>query len=200
MTDLPANLETALDQETFDVLDFVTGDLTPEDTVVIYTDATAGYALDRLAEAEKEQAKRGETEGLGIADELVWVDPDEVDALKAKIEASALTFKLKGLAPALKKALRANLVAKHNFKEDASFDESEGFYRDFTHELIARSIVEARTSTGKVDKTWTVEKISKLEGRIHPTEFARLDRAVFAVSSDAELFDLAVSADFLSKR
>lgn len=200
MTDLPDNISAVLDQDSFDVLEFVTGDLTPKDSVVVYTDTEAGYALDKLVEAEAENAKRGETEGFGITDELVWVDPDEVEALKAKIEASALTFELKGLAPAAKKALRASLVAKFNYKEGATFEESEPFFRAFTHEMIARSIVLAKNAAGKTDRNWTADKVAAFDGRLHPTEFARLDGAVAKVNADADVYDRAVSADFLSKR
>jgi len=200
LLELSENIEAALNQETFDVLEFVTGDLTPKDEVVIYTDAEAGYALDKLVQAEADNASRAESEGLGITDELTWVDPDEVDALRERIEASALTFELKGMAPQLKKAIRSALVAKHGHKESDDFEKAEPFYRELTHELIARSIVQARRADGKLDKTWTAEKIATLDGRLHPTEFGRLDQAVYRVNSDTDVFDRAVSADFLSKR
>lgn len=198
---LPETVKDALNQDTFDVLDFVTGDLTPKDSILIYTDREAGYELNQFVQREKEIAKRAEIEGLGIADDADWVDEDEVAAVRKRVEDSALTFHLKALAPALKKAIRQKLVATTNYVEGASFEENIEFFQQFTYELMARTIVKAVTATGKVDANWgDIEKIKKLEARLDESEFGRLDQKVFSINSDGDVYDAAVSADFLSKR
>lgn len=200
MTDQSTALTEALNHESFDVLEFVTGDRTPRKKVTIYTDAEAGYRLDELLAQEEESQRAGADDGLSIVDSVAWVDEDEVAELRAQIEASSLTFHLKGLAPKVREAIQKELQAKHNFKDDASDEVKTEYFEEFTSTLIARSIEKVTNAKGATDASWSADKISTLRGRVNGTEFARLDEAVFEINTDAELFNRAVNADFLSKR
>lgn len=197
---LPETVRPLLDQDTFDIFDFVTGDATPADQVVIYADRAAGWDLNKLVQREKDIENQATSDGLSIADDADWVDPEELAAVKARVEAGKLTFHLKALAPALKKSIRKHLEATHNFKADGSYEENESFYQALTYELAARTIVKAVNPAGQVNADWTIAKVQKLEERLDESEFARLDRAVFAINADGDLYEAAVSADFLSKR
>lgn len=199
MTDngLSDALNTALDQDAFDVLEFVTGDLTPRKKVTVYTDAEAGYRLDELLALE-EQSTKGAS--LSIADEVEWVDPDEVDELKARIEASALTFHLKGLPPKAREAVQKELQAKHNFSDDAPDEQKIAYFEDFQNTLTAKSIEKVTNSKGATDTSWSATKVETLSGRINGAEFQRLINAMYDINTDSEIYDRAVNADFLSKR
>ena len=201
MTELPENVTEALAPQTFDILEFVAGQGTPRDTVTIYTDSNAAFRLAELAEMEASNTKRAETEGLGITDELEWVDPDEVEALQTAILETALIFELKGLAPAAKKALRLGLVAKHNFKESEPAETQEAFFEDYTFTLIAKTISGVKRADGSVDPApWTPERVGQLRDILFEGEFTRLDTAVYEINFKTDIYDRAVSADFLSKR
>jgi len=198
--EFPQAIKDALDQETFDVLDFVTGDLTPQDTVKIYTDRAAGWDLNKLVSREKAIEDAAEKDGLSIADEADWVDPEELAAVQARVEAGALTFHLKALAPALKKAINKNLRATHSYKEGGDYNDNAAFFDALTFELMSRTIVKAVRADGKTDATWPIAKLEKLQGVLDEAEFGRLDVAVFSINAEGDLYEAAVSADFLSKR
>lgn len=200
MTDngLSTAVNEALNQESFDVLEFVTGDRTPRKKVTIYTDAEAGYRLDELLALEENGV--AQSDGLSITDDVPWVDEEEVAELQEKIKASALTFHLKGLAPKVRDAIQKELQARHNFSDTASDEAKVAYFEDFSGTLISRSIEKATNAAGASDTSWSTDKVNTLRGRINGTEFARLDEAVFDINTDAELFTRAVNADFLSKR
>ena len=201
MTELPENVTAALAPETFDVLEFISGGSTPVDDVTIYTANEAGYRLAQLAQMEALNADRAESEGLGIADELEWVDPDEVAELREKVEQTALKFKLKGLAPAAKKAIRNHLVAKHNFKEGSDVEDNEAYFEEYSYTLIAKTIAGVTRGDGAIDTNeWTPERVESLRASINEGEFQRLDAAVYSINFNTDIFDRAASADFLSKR
>lgn len=201
MTDLDPAIEAALAPETFDVLDFVQGRGLPRTTVTLYTDVEAGQRLADLAASEEDNAKQAESQGLGIADELVWVDPDEVEELRQRIESSAVIFHLRGLAPAAKTALRKSLVAKHNYSESLPAEEQEAYFEEYSYTLIAKSIEKVTRADGAEDpKKWTPSRVEKFHEEYNETEYARLDSAVFDVNFKTDVFDRAASADFLSKR
>lgn len=200
MTELPEEIATPLAPENFDVLDFVAGKGTPVGKVTIYTDDEAGHELAEWAQKEADNADRAEAEGFGIADEVEWIDPDVLDELRARVEASALTFKLRGLTPAEKKAIRNSLIAKHNFKEDST-EPQEEYFEEYSYTLIAKSIASVTRADGAIDdKKWTVERVAALRAKVNETEFARLDGEVYDINFKTDIYDRAVSADFLSKR
>ena len=199
--ELDESVIAALAPETFDVLDFVTGSGLPRKKVTLYTDVEAGQRLADLVAAEKAIENRAETDGLGITDDVEWVDPEEVAQLREKIEGSAITFTLKGLAPAAKKALRLSLVAKHNYKEDVPAAEQEGYFEEYSYTLIAKTIESLSRADGAVDnKKWTPERVKKFHESFNEGEYKRLDDTVYEVNFQTDVFDRAASADFLSKR
>jgi len=201
MSELDESVTEALAPETFDVLDFVQGRGLPRSAVTLYTDVEAGQRLADLAATEESNAKLAEKEGLGIADEVEWVDPDEVEELRERIENSAITFKLRGLAPAAKKALRNGLVAKHNFKEDVPANEQEAYFEEYSYTLIAKTVEAVVRADGAEDNTkWTPERVKAFHEAYNETEYARLDNAVYNINFNTDVFDRAASADFLSKR
>lgn len=203
MTDngLSDALNTVLDQDSFDVLEFVTGDLTPRKTVSVYTNSEAGYRLNELLEQEEENVRNASvSDGLSITDAGVYVDEDEVADLRAQVEASTLTFHLKGLAPKAREAIQKELQAKHNFSDESTDEVKEAYFNEFQNTLVAKSIEKVVNAKGAADKSWSAEKVAVLRGRVNNVELGRLDGAVFDINTDADLYSRAVNADFLSKR
>lgn len=201
MTDneLPEVVTEALAPTTFNVLDFVQGIAGPLDTVAIYTDNNAGYKLAKLREREAALAKK-DSDLVGIADEQDWIDADEIDALEAKVADSALIFQLQGLAPALKKAIRAEKIAKYGYKEGESAEDNEDFFEALTYELVAKTVKSVTKGNAIDAHTWTAEEVAQFRTTINESEFKKLDDAVFGINYQTDIFDRAVSADFLSKR
>src|SRR4051812_30021087 len=95
--DAEVAVEAATSEDSFDALAFFSNAALPEDTVTVYQDSKTAFALAVLAEkaiAQREaQKEQDEEEGLSLTDEAVeYIDPDEVAALKAKLNASAVIF------------------------------------------------------------------------------------------------------------
>lgn len=201
--DTEKTLDELLAADTFDVLDFVRAAILPEDTVTLFTDYDAGLKLTRLLAAEKkahkeaeESKKRNPAEALSIGDDYPEDHEEEINNLNARIEKSALTFALRGLAPAAKTAIEQNLKATKNYSEADGADNNE-FWEAYNLKLIADSIRSVTNSAGKInDKKWTPEQVKSFAESIHPEEYVKLMAAAQQLTFTSELFDSRVTADF----
>lgn len=201
MTETIENVSEALSSETFDVLDFVAGAGGPRDTVTVFTDKAAGYELLKLLAAEEVSDADIESQGLSIADDVPWIDPVEREALVKRINDSKITFHLQGLTPERRKEIRNALVEKHDYKEDEDPALYADYFEEFSAQLIAESIQKVVNAKGQSDtKPWTTDRVLALKGMILDGEYARLDAETFQLTYNAEIFDRAVNADFLSRR
>jgi hypothetical protein len=191
-------LKTAVDQATseeeFDALAYFSGDALPEASVTTYANAKAAYRLAELADKQREQAELEASEGLGITDEVEYIDPDEIDELKRKLTSSAIVFKLRGLAPAAKTALERKARASNPFTEGA---ENEEYNEAFNASLIASTIVSVSNATGKQDKNvWDADRVLAFSKVAPESEFSKLYVAVLRVNYIGDAIDQAVNADF----
>ena len=203
--DLPESVETALSPETFDVLEFVAGGNTPEDSVTIYTDQAAAYAYHNLIEkeraafeaAEKKKKESTKHSALSIADaddEVFHPDEQELAELLEQLEATALTFHVKGLAPKLRKAIEKEKVAKHNHKEGS---EDKEYYDDLYTTIVAKSIVGVTKADGSKGRTeWNSESVKALYEVLHESQWGLLLNACVSTGYNAGVFDGIVTADF----
>lgn len=193
-------IEAATAEDTFDVLAFVKGAATPEDDVTVYTDADAAMrtAKSLIAEKAKREAKENNDE-YSLADDYddedtAVLSEEELEELHERLLNSAITFHVKGLAPAALKALEKSLQAKLDYKEgraNPEYDEA------LERELISRSIVRVTNAAGAVSNAaWTVEQVSELTDNLYPSELNKLFVAVAQINYVAAIFDRAVSADF----
>lgn len=188
-TDVENIVDEALDLEEFDVLDFVSGGALPTKTIKFYTNAAAAFELAEIIDHEKAVA---ESETWSLADEND-VDEERVGELREALEASALTFELRGLAPAAILAIEASLRAKHEYKEG---DDNEAYNEAFNLQLVSDSIQSVTNAAGAKGKKLTPAAVRKLNGSAHPGEWAKLFGKVFELSYSYNIFDKAVSADF----
>lgn len=194
----PTAIETALAKETFSVLEFAQHqqELLPDDTVTLYTDAKTAYELKKLADKQKAYDKKAKkaADTLSIATEDHWVDTDEVDELKAQLEASKLVFTVRGLAPAAVTAIDKHAKATFPYTEGA---ENPEYNEYFNQTVIADTIVNVRNAVGAIDESkWDLQKVSQFSKIVPPTEFAKLFEKSFNVTFTQQAFEAAVTTDF----
>lgn len=163
---------------TFDVLSFVEGTAYPVETVKIYTDVKAVAEL-----LEANQAR--------LSNDIHKDDPRDFDAIiedaTARVNASALTFDLRGMPPGIVQELYASTEGETaeqvQEKEDA---------------LVARTIVDVRNADGIRDpRLWSGEDVAKLRRFVKEGEFGKLIQGVVNVNFNAAIFDQATDAGFL---
>lgn len=196
--EVPDAVEDGLKADTFDVLEFIAGASLPTDEVTVYTDRAAAHRLNVLLE-EEEANKPQEADTLSLADDYVSYSEheEEITALYEALEKTALTFELKGLAPALVEAIEREKIAKHNHSLDDLADNE--YFDDYYYTLVAKTISGVRRGDGAVNNApWTVEQVNKLmstEG-LHATQQGILLNAVIVLNFNAKLFQNAVTPDF----
>jgi len=184
----------ATSEEKFDVLDFFSGASLPETEVTVYADAGAAFRLAQIKSEEKERAARAEEEGISLTDDVGYTDEDEVDELARRLQASAVIFKLRGLAPAAHEALEKHARAVNPFTEGA---ENREYNEAYNASLIASTIVSVRNAKGVTDKNkWDAARVLAFAEKAQPSEFERLYIGVFNVNFLGDAIDRAVSADF----
>lgn len=184
----------ATSEDEFDALAFFSNAALPEDTVTIYGDAASAYRLAELDRKRKEQQAQDEDEGTSLTDEIEYIDPDEIDELKTRLNASAINFKLRGLAPAARDAIEKAARAKHPYVEGA---ENTEYNEAFNANLIASTIVSVSNAAGKIDKNkWDAARVLNFGKVAQASEFDKLFTGVFRVNYIGDAIDRAVSADF----
>lgn len=198
MTNTEAIVDAATNSETFDVLEFVTNAKLPEDTVSVNTDYAAGMRLNKIfaAEAAREKnAKKGKKDSLSIGDDYDDVtDENEVNELYERLAATAITFKLRGLAPAARKAIQNNLRATLNYTEGA---ENPEYWEALNTKIVADTIQSVTNASCQTDPNkWTPERLAKLEEIAHPEEFSKLLIAALELNFATQLVEAKVNADF----
>lgn len=194
--DVDAAIEEATSRDTFDVLEFVQGSNTPEQTITVYTDADAALKLAHIFIEEAARSKQASEESLGLTDEDEYegADEAEINELHERLSASALIFRLKGLAPAAVRALESHLKATTDYKEGA---ENEEFTEAFNNSLIAKTIKSVERPDGSVSTTaWTAETVGKLNESLYVSEANKLFNGAAEVNFVGAIFDRAVNADF----
>lgn len=168
---------TPLDPDEFDIIDFIEGSNYPEKTVTVYTNGKAALELRTLNEAP--EAER---------------DSAAIEAKQAEIEASALTFTLRGLAPAIIEVMMKKIEVN---SKDITDEERVKRFLESTDSLTAASIKGVKTADGREDKrAWDTARAAKLRGHLVSSEYEKLADGVNTVNFDAKLFSDMVDAGF----
>lgn len=187
MTDLEQTIVGAQAPEIFNVFAFLDETVYPTEDVTLYRDVVSAKKYVELASKYKvEEDKLKPDDGGAIkptAEMLDW--HDEQKKLVEKINASAMTFTLRGLPPYEVEAIVGD-------------DAPKGEYPNFQdHTLIARSIVTVKSADGKIDQhTWTDGEVSKLRGLLTGGEFGKLIVGTSSVNFTAAVFNQATDAGF----
>jgi len=173
-----------VDTKNFSVLDAAKGRSYPSDKAVVYTDVEALYDYDKL-----EGVANATSDG-----DAVNALEGQLEALREKIKASALTFHMRGFAPGVTQAINDEAAAK--FGPEADLDSGEPFIWR-ADKWIAESIIRVTDVDDAVDEhRWSIEDVVALRTWLPETEFAKVRLLAFSLSFQAWQFDRAVTADF----
>lgn len=192
--DVDVAVETATSEDSFDAFAFFSNAALPEDTVTVYADAATAYKLAELARKAEQQKELDEAEGTSLTDDVEYIDPDDVAALKEKLNTSAINFNLRAIAPAAREAIEKHARATHPYTEGG---ENTEYNEAFNANLIADTIVSVTNAKGVADKNkWDAARVLAWGKIAQPSEFDKLFTGVFRVNYIGDAIDRAVNADF----
>lgn len=198
-----ANVETALNADEFDVLDYIENQEVGTDEVTVYVNVKKAKELSKLLDeravllAERRAAQtRGHEEVLGLDEAFEDTEfDDEINALVDELEKTALIFELSTVAPALVRAIDKHYVATldSNADEEAKTKHEENRIAD----ILSRTIAGVRTGSGVRDlKPWDIERLKELEVKVYDEQFAKLASAMYTMVYTGTIFEEALTADF----
>lgn len=225
---IEAKVEELKAPETFDVRAALSGQTYPTQKVKVFVNAALAHEMNVLA--EDAARLRWEADKLmkdydGIAQPEGYVEKIEdaeaaearVAELLAEVQRSAMTFTLRGLAPAqfrlIDKKWRKHIKppVRKNYAPDADGEEEyelEIFERNMArnesvnHDCIASSIVKVENAAGQADTSvWKHDDVKNLFDTLLETEYEKLRLAFQDMTFAHTLFNKAIEedADFLSK-
>jgi hypothetical protein len=186
-------VEEATSREKFDVISFFSGGALPTEKVTIYRDIEAAYELNKIYEAEEAESKKKKSKKQ--VDELSIADSDNaneelIGEYRDRLNASAVTFHLRGLAPAAQTAIQKKL--------EATLDpSSEEFTDTFFGTIIAKTIQYVTNAQGaRDDSPWDKDRVDELSVNLPGEAFGKITEGVAKVTYAGNAIDKAVSADF----
>jgi hypothetical protein len=192
-------------EESFNLLDAVQEVSYPTGSVVVYTNGELAVELnDLIAERGAIEAIEAQQGAQSLSNpELADLDIAIAD-LKEEIHASQLTFHMRGVAPAVKRAIAKKARAKFKVPKNADeFERNELWLEEndwTTYEMIAHAITKVVNAKGAVDKSGKRnEDVRALSERLAESEFQKLDLLCAKLSSASQLFSETLDADFLPK-
>jgi hypothetical protein len=227
----------------FDVQQALTGQTYPTDKVTVFINAALAHSMNVLAEEavkldyEADRLQR-EAKGMleaeetiaepeGYSDKLAEAEAKTQEAREAEakvarligqVQASALTFHMRGLAPkqvelidkkcrkAIKPPARKNYPQDEDGQEEyelAVWERNRDRNQLVNHECIASAIVRVENADGDVDsRVWKAEDVENLQATVLETEYEKLRLMMQDLSFAHTLFNRAVEqdTDFLSRR
>lgn len=210
-------VEEMKSEESFDLSTALRKASYPTDDVTVYLDGETAYELDDLLNEISDLGFK--SAGLSAANTGGMTDDPEKAEIDAKIEelngqvkeaitrirSSALTFKLRGLAPKQWRTIVSSWERKIRPETKADIDvlEAENKRNDKSNaEILAKSVVSITDASGKVSKgAVSIEQIEELHDTIISEEFAKLMSKANVLTFANGRFNhvLASDADFLSK-
>lgn len=188
-------------EESFDLLAAVQDVAYPTGQTVIYLNGQLAQEYnDTKAELDLLKAE----ESQGIADPEQAELQEKLDKLLVEIRKTALTFHMRGVAPAVKKAISAKARSQFKVPKQADEDEKNEIWLKenawITNELIRHSIVKVVNAKGQVaTKAYENGDIQKLADTLIESEFSKLDALCAKLSQASYLFSESLDADFLQK-
>lgn len=197
------NVSKALNPETFDVLAFIEEQPVATDEVTIYTNVSKARALHKLVLERNEilatrRAKldKDDYSALALTDNEQDTElDDDINAIIEELERTALTFKLKTVAPALKRAIEKASEAKtqKDWTEQELTRHSERTQAD----ILSRAISSVTRGDGAVDLSdWDADRLLKLEEALYSEQAQQLITALYEMVYTGEVFSEALTVDF----
>lgn len=180
-TDFAAIVEAAQDKRTFDVLGFAKGRKYPQDIVTVYTDAESGYRAKHLSEILNDENDNEKREEIA----------EEIRAAWAAVEASALTFHLRGISQGAVEAI----ITEAGGKFDNTVEGPGAQWCNFRY--IGENIVSVTNAEGAVDNHhWSFEDVSELHAYLPSDEFKKIAALTDELTFAAAFVDASVTPDF----
>lgn len=184
-----------LTPETFNVLDVLSGVAYPSTTITLHLNEEAARLVNQLR--EKVEVEYSDTE----------VPADLSSALaeaREALEATKLTFHLRGISTEVERNCRAKAKAKFPDKKQnvngmqiaVPTEEQETFFQQL---VIAAHCQQIVNGEGKIHTAPDVEVIEQFYYRAPFSQVQKLIEAVNSLKVDAGEFEAAVSDDFLAK-
>lgn len=181
-TDFAAIVQAAQDKATFDVLAFAKGRKYPQDIVTVYTDAESGYQAKHLSEILNDEDDNDERERIA----------EEIRELWAAVEASALTFHLRGIS----QGAVDGIIREAGGKFEDTVEGPGAHWCNFRY--IAENIVSVTNAEGAVDNHhWTFEDVEELHAFLPADEFSKIAALTDELTFAAAFVDASVTPDFL---
>lgn len=231
-------------EKTFDARKAITGATYPQDKIEVYADAELAHELNVKAnEAAKArhladsiynaafktasenktiesdpEAEANDAPGYAEANAEAEALEAEVAALLQAIQASVLTYHMRGLAPAqwrlidqkwrkkVKAPARKNYAADEEGEEEfelATLERNMLRNNSINHDLIASAIVKVENVDGDVDSSvWSHDDVQNLFDAYMESEYEKLKNLMQQLTFANNIFQVAVNqdADFLSRR
>jgi hypothetical protein len=180
MTDPIALVTEAVNPKTFSVLDAAKNRSYPQDIVDVYTDAESAYQVNRLERKINDATDNDDLEALSAQQE----------DYRAKVKASVLTFRLRGINPGMIRSLSEEAKAK--FPDD---ENKQNEWSNFS--ILAAHVVDVTDADGNVDDhKWDHDDVVSLRDWVPDEEFDKIADLMLNLSFAAQLFDVSVTPDF----
>lgn len=213
-----AKVEELKAEGSFDLASALKGTKYPTDDVTVFLDGEAAHELNMVLAEISELGFKAQDASVansgGITDSPEKVELDEQIAeleerqkeLIADVLESALTFKIRGLAPKVWKLIIKSWTRKSKaHAKENGLDEEERI--DWANdkinaELISKTIVQITDASGNVQKgAVKIETVEELQETVLQSEFAKLLDTANNMTFANGLFTnaIAADADFLSK-
>lgn len=212
-----AVVEEMKGDETFDLVEALNEVTYPKGEVKVYLDAAGAEELNEILQEISELARQAA--GFSAEAQGSMTDAPEKEALDAEIEVlqarekeliqrvsgSALTFTMRGVAPAVwrilvKEVRRKNKPASKSDDDVAEANEIQ--VEKLDNELVAAAIIKVTNSKGNSDeRAFKVETVEKLRDKLLQSEWERLvDKANVLTFANSVFHNVkAADADFLSQ-
>lgn len=196
-----AAVETAMNPETFSVLDYLDEQPVATESITIYVDVVKARRLQQLMDERKaliEQRQKDTQAGKSASLSLVEDDEetefdDEINELVSALEETAMHFDLQTVAPKLVKSIEKHYEATAPKDNEVALVEHK---QRGTADILARAIKQVTVGNGRVDSDWTGEKLLALEDRLYIQQAQRLVSALYDMVNTGYVFDESITVDF----
>lgn len=183
-----------LTPETFNVLDVLSGVAYPKTTITLHLNEEAARLVNQLRD-QIDNEYNGEAPADIVA---------ALTEAREALEATKLTFHLKGIPTQMETSCRARAKAKFPDKKQSMngmefpvpTEEQEEFFKQL---IIAAHCEQIVNGAGQVHTAPEVDAIEKFYYHAPFSQVQKLIEAVNSLKVDAEEFEAAVSDDFLAK-
>lgn len=176
-----------MDAKTFSVLDALNGTNYPTAEVTVYTAWQAAYEF-RQWNAMADAAQDGE-----VVNEI----EQRLAELREVIEASALTYHMRGFPPKIHRKINALTRAKFKIDANTPINMDSEAFEHMNMLCIAESVTKVVNAQGEEEsRRFTPEDVQAWMDNLHPDEFLKISDKVYELSYQSLAYDAAVTPDF----